>query len=137
MKIIKISDLKGTGREVVCPKGGFTSNRILLESDNMGYTLTKTVIPAGEEQHWHYKNHLETCYCISGRGVLRWTEKQRDAITMCEKVIEPDVIYALDKHESHYFQATEETVLICVFNPPLTGSEVHQEDGSYVSIASI
>ena len=42
----------------------------LLESDGMGYGMTKTVIPVGERQHWHYKNHLESCYCVSGKGLL-------------------------------------------------------------------
>ena len=39
----------------------------------------------------------------------------------------------LDKNDAHYFEAFEEVTLICVFNPPLTGKEVHQEDGSYES----
>ena len=45
--------------------------------------------------------------------------------------IDKDVMYALNKHDNHLFRATEECVLICVFNPPLTGNEVHKEDNSY------
>lgn len=127
MKIVKISDIKGTNREVHCPKGGFVSNRILLESDGMGYSMTKTVIPPNGPQFWHYKNHLESCYCVSGRG------KITNANTLEEFIIEPDVTYVLDKHDPHVFEAFEEVVLICVFNPPLTGQEVHGEDGAYVS----
>lgn len=127
MKIVKISDIKGTDREVKCPKGGFTSNRILLKSDGMGFGMTKTVIPPNGKQFWHYKNHLESCYCVSGRGEL--TNERTGEV----HVIEADVTYVLDENDPHSFQAFEEVVLICVFNPPLTGKEVHQEDGSYKS----
>jgi len=125
MKIVKISDIKGTEREVHCPKGGFVSNRILLEQDGMGYGMTKTVIPPNGPQHWHYKNHLESCYCVSGRGILT------NLATGEKHNIEPDTTYVLDKHDDHTFEALETVTLICAFNPPLTGREVHQADGSY------
>lgn len=125
MKIVKINEIKNTDREVHCPKGGFVSNRILLESDNMGYGMTKTVIPPNGKQFWHYKNHLESCYCVSGRGEL--TNKLSGETF----VIEPDTTYVLDKHDPHYFEAFEEVTLICVFNPPLRSGEVHNENGSY------
>lgn len=124
MKVIKVSELEGS-RVVSCPNGGFVSNRILLESDGMGYGMTKTVVPVGERQFWHYKNHLESCYCVSGKGVLT------NQLTGESWAIEPDTTYALDNHDPHYFEALEEVTLICVFNPPLVGSEVHQDDGSY------
>ncbi len=124
MKIVNIKELPQE-RIVDCPKGGFTSNRILLESDGMGFGMTKTVIPVNGKQYWHYKNHLESCYCVSGKGILT------NAETGEEFVIEPDVTYVLDKNDPHYFEALEEVVLICAFNPPLKGGEVHGEDGSY------
>lgn len=124
MKIINANDLPKE-RVVECPKGGFVSNRILLESDDMGFGMTKTVIPVNGKQFWHYKNHLESCYCVSGRGILT------NADTEEEFIIEPDVTYVLDKNDPHYFEAIEEVVLICAFNPPLTGNEVHNELGSY------
>ena len=126
MKIINVKEL-AKDRIVECPKGGFTSNRILLDEDNMGYTMTKTVIPVNGKQFWHYKKHLESCYCVKGRGEL--TNKETGETFE----ISEDVTYVLDKNEPHYFEAFEEVTLICVFNPPLTGKEVHQEDGSYES----
>lgn len=126
MNVIKISDLSDD-RIVHCPKGGFVSNRIILESDNMGYGMTKTVVPVGERQFWHYKNHLESCYCISGKGLLT-NQRTGECWT-----IGPDTTYVLDHNDPHYFKALEEVTLICVFNPPLNGQEVHQEDGSYAA----
>jgi quercetin dioxygenase-like cupin family protein len=124
MKVVRVSELPEE-RVVACPRGGFVSHRILLDSDNMGYGMTKTVIPPNGKQHWHYKSHLESCYCISGRGEV--TVIQTGEVFQ----IGPDVTYVLDKHDDHYFEAFEEVVLICVFNPPLTGREVHGDDGSY------
>lgn len=125
MKVINVIDLFDTDREVDCPKGGFKSLRFLLESDGMGYTLTKTYIPKGPPQFWHYKNHLETCFCIKGVGILKNLTDGK------EYEIRPGIAYALDKNDPHTFHALEDTQLICVFNPPLTGREVHREDGSY------
>lgn len=124
MKVIRTAELEKS-RVVECPNGGFVSNRILLESDGMGYGMTKTVVPVGERQFWHYKKHLESCYCVSGKGLLT------NAETGQYWAVEADTTYVLDHHDPHYFEALEEVTLICVFNPPLAGSEVHQEDGSY------
>jgi len=121
MRTVKLTE----SLKVTCPNGGFTSFRFLLEKDGMGFSLHKTVIPKGEPQHWHYKHHLEACYCVSGKGWLV-NLKTRERF-----YIVPDTTYVLDKHDDHTFQAIEDTVLISVFNPPVTGKEVHQEDGSY------
>jgi L-ectoine synthase len=126
MKIISIYKLAGTRREVHCPHGGFISTRFLLESDGMGFTVTRTFIPKGDPQYWHYKNHLEACLCIKGHGKLQ------DVKTLKVYDIKPGIMYALDKNDAHFFQALKDTVLICVFNPPLKGREVHGKDGSYV-----
>ena len=121
MKIVRPQDSK----EVCCPKGGFVSSRYLLEKDGMGFSVHRTYIPKGLPQHWHYKNHLEACYCVSGYGILT------NLATGAVYGIAPNILYALDNHDDHTFQATEDTVLISIFNPPCKGSEVHQEDGSY------
>ena len=125
MKVFNVKDLDKS-RKVKFNAG--ISNRLTLANDGMGYTMTKTVIdPDAGKVFWHYKNHLETCYCVSGKATLTNSE------TGEEFSIGPDDTYVLDNHDPHYFQAHEETILICCFNPPLTGKEVHQDDGSYKS----
>lgn len=125
MKVIKTCDLPDS-RKVEFHAG--VSNRILLKEDNAGYTVTKTVIrPSAGKVFQHYKNHHETCYCVSGRATLT------NSLTGEEFEITPDTTYILDKNDPHFFEAHEETVLICTFNPPLVGSEIHLEDGSYAS----
>ena len=44
----------------------------------------------------------------------------------------PGIVYVLDKYDDHEFKAFTDVVLICVFSPPLKGSETHQPDGSYL-----
>lgn len=132
MKVLNVKDLPAS-RKVDFHAG--VSNRILLASDGMGFTLTKTVIQPGVRAFQHYKNHHEACYCVSGKALLE------NATTGEYWSIYPGMCYVLDEHDPHYFEALEETVLICVFNPPLVGREVHGPDGSYapggVSVADL
>jgi len=125
MKVVTIENVIDHGKAVDCPKGGFTSYRFLTAADGMGFGVHKTVIPRGEKQFWHYKHHLEACYCISGKGLLTHVDSG------CSWEITPDVLYALDKNDRHTFQAFEDTVLISIFNPPIVGHEVHDASGSY------
>ena len=105
MKTVKTSDRKAI--QVT----GCTSIRLLTSADNMGFSVNKTMVPKGAPQHWHYKHHLEACYCVSGKGVLTSFETG-DCFT-----IEPETMYVLDKHDDHTFQAIKDTVLISIFNP--------------------
>lgn len=121
-----IKEIEGTSRDVRCPDGGFRSLRFLLGSDNMGFTITRTTVyPTDHWQEWHYKRHLEACFCIAGQGEL-----MVDGQPSIHKV-EPGFMYALNKHDKHWFKAQTAVTLICVFNPPLKGQEVHGPDRSY------
>jgi len=124
MKVIRGRELPAE-RIVKCPQGGFTSHRFLLESDGMGYTITRTVVPPGRVNRWHYKNHLESCYCVTGKGILVNEETKE------YYAIAPDTLYVLDKNDAHTLEAIDTLILICVFNPPLRGREVHGPDGAY------
>ncbi|MCB1650035.1 MAG: ectoine synthase [Pseudomonadales bacterium] len=101
------------------------SVRMLLAADNMGFSFHITTIFAGTQTPMHYQNHLESVYCISGRGRLLNRDNGN------EYQILPGTLYVLDKHDRHTLFAEEELSLACVFNPPVTGAEVHNKDGSY------
>jgi L-ectoine synthase len=103
----------------------WTSVRMLLEGDGMGFSFHITFLDAGSEHTFEYKNHFESVYCVQGKGSIT------DLATNETHEITPGVMYALDKHDRHTLRAEEELVMACVFNPPVTGTEVHREDGSY------
>lgn len=107
--------------------GNGTSHRLLTMDDNMGYTVCHTVVNKGSESLLEYKNHLEACYCIAGRGEVE--DMQGNVYR-----IEPGTIYVLNEHDKHYLRADKDIdlILVSVFNPPLNGTERHDlsEDGS-------
>jgi L-ectoine synthase len=114
---------KNSTRRVV--SDGWESVRLVLKDDGMGFSFHITTIHAGACLDMHYKHHLEAVYCIAGAGSIE------DLATGERHPIRPGVIYALDRHDRHVLRAEEETTMACVFNPPVTGREVHRADGSY------
>jgi L-ectoine synthase len=126
MIVKTLDDVLGTEHEV---KGGtWTSRRLLLADAKMGFSMHDTLIHAGTETMIWYQNHLEAVYCIEGNGEI---EVLPDGPTY---PIEPGTIYALDGNEKHLLRATEEMRMICVFNPAVTGTEVHDENGVYPAV---
>ena len=118
-------ELKNTDKAVSDAR--WTSVRMLLAQDGMGFSFHITTLEAGSEHQFHYKNHFESVYCISGKGSIT------DVATGKTHEIRPGVMYALDQHDKHIVRAEEELVMACCFNPPVTGTEVHQADGSYAA----
>ncbi|MBV7407781.1 ectoine synthase [Maritimibacter sp. DP1N21-5] len=123
MLIRDFNELKNTDKEVADAR--WTSVRMLLADDGMGFSFHITTLETGSEHTFHYKHHFESVYCISGKGSIT------DLATGETHEIKPGVMYALNKHDHHTLRAEEELVMACCFNPPVTGTEVHREDGSY------
>ncbi|MCB1102031.1 MAG: ectoine synthase, partial [Kiritimatiellae bacterium] len=69
MLVRQLDDVRGSQREVRA--GNWTSRRLLLAEDGMGFSLHDTLIHAGTTTRMHYQHHLEAVYCIQGRGHLR------------------------------------------------------------------
>jgi L-ectoine synthase len=104
---------------------GWESARLLLKDDAMGFSFHITVMYAGEELKMHYKHHLEAVYVLSGEGSIE------DLATGLVHRLEPGVMYALNEHDRHVVRPRTDLVTACVFNPPVTGREVHDETGAY------
>ncbi|MEO0569873.1 MAG: ectoine synthase [Pseudomonadota bacterium] len=105
----------------------YESRRLILARNGLGYSLHDTLIKAGTSQHLHYKNHIESNYCISGEG-----EVENEA-TGEVWPIRAGTLFVLDRHDAHIVRAKSEIRLICVFTPALTGHEKHDKDGSYAA----
>jgi L-ectoine synthase len=125
MIVRTLHDIIGTGRDVEAPNGNWVSRRLLLKEDEMGFSLHDTNVRADTETHIWYQNHLEAVYCVAGRGEIE------DLETGETHPIQDGTLYALNGHERHYLRAFEDMRLICVFIPPLTGREIHNEKGTY------
>lgn len=123
MIVRELSAARQTERLV--KSNGWDSTRLLLAGDNMGFSFHITRIYEGTSHVFHYKHHFESVYCVSGEGTIE------DIATGEVHQIYPGVMYALDKHDKHRLTAKTEMVMACCFNPPVTGNEVHREDGSY------
>lgn len=113
------------GRKIVSPEKNWDSTRLLLKDDKMGFSFHITTIYKGADFRMHYQNHLESVYCISGKGEVETLDDGK------VHPIEPGTIYILDKHDKHILRAFEEMKMACVFNPPLHGKEVHNAEGAY------
>ena len=127
MIVRRLKELLGTDREVDAEN--WTSRRFLLKSDGMGFSMHDTVIKAGTETFIWYAHHLEAVYCIEGSGEVELADSGK------VYPIEAGTIYALDGHEKHYLRARTQMRMVCVFNPPLTGKEVHDDEGIYPLVA--
>jgi L-ectoine synthase len=114
-----------SGRKIFAPTGEWDSTRLLLKEDGMGFSFHITTIYKGADFRMHYQNHLESVYCISGRGEVETLDDGK------VYPIEPGTVYILDKHDRHILRAFEEMKMACVFNPPLHGKEVHNAEGAY------
>jgi L-ectoine synthase len=121
MIIRKLAEM--TERTVEGPT--WTSRRLLLRGDGMGFSMHDTVLFAGTRTEMHYKNHLEAVYCIEGRG--RVTEIRTGTV----HELEPGTLYALNDNDHHVLEAESDIRFVCVFNPPLLGPEKHGPDGAY------
>lgn len=123
MIVRRLDEARGTPREVDTPN--WVSRRLLLGDDGMGFSLHDTTIRAGTSTTMQYLHHVEAVYCVGGRGRIE------DLATGQVHEIADGTLYALDGHERHVLTADEDLRMVCVFNPPVTGREVHDENGAY------
>ncbi len=123
MIVRRLADLDDTDRAVSGPT--FVSRRFLLADEGLGYSLHDTVLYAGTTTEMWYQNHLESVYVIEGTGTL--TDHETGEV----HPITPGTLYVLDGHEKHQLHAETNLRAVCVFTPPLTGQELHDENGTY------
>ena len=119
------AEITGTEREVADPKGNWVSKRIVLGGDHVGFSFHETTINAGSVNEFHYANHVEAVWLVEGEGTLL------DRETGETYPLAPGTMYLLNGHECHTVTATTQMRMLCVFNPPVVGTEVHDENGVY------
>lgn len=125
MIVRTVDEVTGTDRDVTAETGAWRSRRIILAREGVGFSMHHTIMYAGTETLMWYANHVEAVYCVLGVGELT------DEETGHTHRIEPGTLYLLDGHEHHTMRPTTDLHLVCVFNPPVTGREVHDAHGVY------
>lgn len=123
MIVRSLDDVRGTKADVRGDR--WSSARLLLNTDGLGFTVTETVLEPGMDEVLWYKHHLEACLCVEGDALLT------DLETKETFEIRPGTLYALDRHDRHRLRSHTRVRLVCVFSPALTGTETHDADGSY------
>jgi L-ectoine synthase len=126
MIVRTLAQAENSERRVVAENGNWQSVRLSLREDGMGHSFNITTIFKNTETHIHYQNHFESVYVISGHGEIETVADGK------KYKLEPGVCYLLNEHDEHYLRGgSEDMVVACAFTPPLSGKEVHDENGVY------
>lgn len=123
MIVRSLEAIVGTDRDV--ESDNWRSRRLILADDGVGFSLHDTVLSAGTVTDMWYRNHVEAVYCIDGEALLE------DKATGVVHRVVPGTMYLLNDHDRHRLTVVSDLRVVCVFNPPCTGQEVHDEDGAY------
>lgn len=125
MIVRSFGDIENSDRDVQGASGTWRSKRIVLAKENVGFSLHETTVLPGTETSMWYANHIEAVLCVEGECELTNDE------TGEKHWITPGTMYLLDGHEKHTIRPRTTFRAICVFNPPITGREDHDEHGVY------
>lgn len=123
MLVRSLEEVEGTDNDVQTPN--WQSKRILLSKDGAGFSFHETTLQAGSVNNFWYANHIEAVFITHGEGTLV------DQETGESYELRPGTVYVLNGHEHHQVLPRTEIRAACVFNPPVTGREVHDENGVY------
>lgn len=123
------TEITGTDRDVA--DGTWRSKRIILAGDGVGFSFHETTIEAGSVNEFHYQHHVEAVWVIEGTGTLT------DLGTGQQYPLADGTMYLLNNNDRHRVTCDEQLRMLCVFNPPVTGREVHDENGVYPAPQSV
>lgn len=123
MIVKSLEDIIGTKDDVA--DGNWRSRRFASAHDKLGFSVNDTIIKGGTKNYFWYANHIEAVYVIEGEGEIEKLE------TGEVWQLKPGTMYILNDHDKHEVRTKTDMRMVCVFNPPLVGTETHDEDGVY------
>ena len=123
MIVRSLNEITDTERDIQTPN--WRSKRIVLANDGVGFSVHETVLKAGSVNDFWYANHIEAVFITQGEAELY--DKDNDITYQ----LAPGSIYVLSGNEKHQLRPKTDLHTVCVFNPPVTGREVHDENGVY------
>ncbi|WP_166982970.1 ectoine synthase [Paramicrobacterium fandaimingii] len=123
MIVRSVEDVEGTDSDIKTEN--WRSKRIILAKEGVGFSVHETTLYAGTESEFWYANHIEAVFITQGEGTVT------DKATGETHELKPGTVYLLNDHDKHIVRPRTEIKCVCVFNPPVTGREVHDENGVY------
>ena len=126
MIVRTIDEITDTDADVQTPN--WRSKRIVLAKDGAGYSVHETTLYAGTVNRFWYANHIEAVFVVEGEGEIT------DLATGQTHQLAPGSLYLLNDHDKHEVRPRTKMRTVCVFNPPVTGREVHDEHGVYPAL---
>ena len=105
--------------------GAAVSIRYVTAADNLGFSLHGVRLAAGASTELWYKHHWEANLILDG------TLDVTDHASGDTHRLGSGALYLVGPSDRHRIETHEGVRLISVFNPPLAGTESHDEDGSY------
>ena len=87
--------------------------------------MHETILAAGSVNEFWYANHVEAVFVVEGEGTL--TELANGTT----HELAAGSLYLLNDHDKHELRPHTRMRTVCVFNPPVSGREVHDENGVY------
>lgn len=126
MIVRSLEDIVGTKDDVA--DGNWRSRRFVSAHDRLGFSVNDTVIKGGTKNYFWYKNHIEAVYVIEGEGEIEQIKTGK------VWQLKPGTIYVLNENDKHEVRTKTDMRMVCVFNPPLVGTETHDEEGIYPAL---
>ncbi|GAB3615802.1 ectoine synthase [Okibacterium endophyticum] len=123
MIVRSVDDVTDTDADIKTEN--WRSKRIILAKEGVGFSVHETTLYAGTVNEFWYANHVEAVFVVEGEGTIT------DSATGEEHTLAPGTLYLLNDHDKHVVRPTTRMRTVCVFNPPITGREVHDENGVY------
>ena len=125
MLVRTMQQLESEGRVISISHGKATAVRPLTKSDGVGFSMSEARGgKVGHSDLW-YKNHWEANLVLAGSlDVIDKNSGEKFTLGQGD-------VYCVGPDDPHQLVAQTDVELLCIFNPPLTGKEVHDSDGAY------
>src|SRR5699024_1600814 len=117
MLVRSVDDVTGTEDDIQTEN--WRSARIILAREQVGFPVHQTALTAGPDTDSWYANHSEAVFSTEGEGQII------DLATDEVHALKPGTVYLLNNHDKHRVPPRTQIKCVCVFNPPVTGREVH------------
>ena len=131
MFVRTIEDVRNAGLEFIGGDGAASIARFLVADDNLGFAFSDVHLQAGLVVDRWYKHHWNANLVLNG------TLEVTDYASGDVHALGAGALYCVGPKDRHCLEADTDVHLLSVFNPPLIGKEIHDEDGAYPSIGPV